>query len=159
MPDGFTVDEVCRLLAKSASAVHGDENLRHTGQRGSPFRRDDVVLAHRKVVAELEEKLQVMRRAAAELGVEQAPLEQAPRGLDTLSSAGGTPGLDNPLSVPTPPIPTPEIVQLRIDQAVAQQEIDRLKSEIRDANRLIDRLKEVVDLARPRENVGLDDLA
>lgn len=146
MPDGFTVEEVRGLLGVTASAVHADKNLTHVGGRGSLFEAQPVIDKHEQAITELENKLRAMRAMASELGIRTATPAAA------ASSAGGPndPTIQAQVSE--------DFVQLRIDQAVAQQEIDRLKAEVRDANRLIDGLKDLLSAVRPRENVGLDEI-
>lgn len=153
--DGYTVAEVARLLGISESAVH-QRRLPHAGdERGAKFEVDPVVTAHREKVAQLREKLQLMRQAAATVGLE--PPVQVSR---TAQRASSPQPLDND-SMTNLEALREEVATLRSDGALKQQDIDRLKLEIRRARKMIDGLQATVTAARPVADFldNVDDMA
>lgn len=154
--DSVSIDDVCELLAITSQGVYQDKSLTRVPGRRGRFHRDPVIKSHNVRLAEFEQKLERMRAAARRVGVEA-----------NTEKRSGTPSLDNDLltKLLQQLAGLGDLASARADQALAQVEIDRLKSEVRRANKTITTLETIVSAlqalvksGRPAEDLGLDDI-
>jgi len=141
---GVTIEEASWLLGVTTQHVSTLDIPRVGTKRGSPLRRQPVLELHIQRLRELEQQLERMRLAARQLGVRYPP-----------PTSGPTPALDLTARLERT---EQDLNRAMIDQGLAQKEIDRLKGEVRDANNMIDGLLETLRRAKPREDIGLDDV-
>ncbi len=144
--DTISIDEASRLLGVTRQRIQQDGTLpKAPGARGRLLRAP-VAARHRERVLELAQLLERLRLAGSQAGisgesdsvqVSLAPASEPRELLERLLA---------------------EITASRSETALAQTEIDRLKSELRRSDRTILILRQLVDPARPAEDLGLDAL-
>jgi hypothetical protein len=142
--DTISIDEASRLLGVTRQRIQQDGTLpKAPGARGRLL-RTPVATRHRERVLELGQTLERLRLAGHQAGISD---EHVSAQVALAPAAEPRELLERLLA---------EITASRSETALAQAEIDRLKSELRRADHTIAILRQLVDPARPAEDLGLD---
>lgn len=147
LEDTISVDQASRLLDVTRQRIQQDDSVTKAPNARGRVLREPVVRRHLEKLRDHEQAIERMMTAGSQIGI------LYPR---SDSTSGGL--MDGALirRLIEQLEQLPDAASARTRQALAEVEIDRLKSEIRRANNVITGLVQLIASARPAEDVGLD---